>query len=95
MHYDGHPGLYCFDGENEAVGFGDNLLISEIGIDNADNVWFAGLSPRLGILDINHKWAIDDSDDVGFCRVMEMGPNGDMWLGTSTGIMIYRYSETK
>jgi ligand-binding sensor domain-containing protein len=24
-----------------------------------------------------------------------MGPNGDMWLGTSTGIMIYRYSETK
>ena len=87
--------LYVFDGENEAVGFGDNLLISEIGVDNADNVWFTGLSPRLGILDMNQKWVIDNSDDVGYCRVMEIGPNGDMWVGTSDGIMIYRYSQTK
>ena len=87
--------LYVFDGENIAQGFGDNLLISEICIDYADNVWFTGLSPRLGILDINQKLVFDNSDDVGFCRVMEVGPNGDMWLGTSTGIMIYRYSQAK
>jgi ligand-binding sensor domain-containing protein len=95
MYYEDHVGLYCFDGENVAIGFGSNHLISEICIDNADNVWFSGFSPHLGVLDMNHKWAVDDSDDVGFCRVMEMGPNGDMWLGTSTGIMIYRYSQAK
>jgi ligand-binding sensor domain-containing protein len=87
--------LYVFDGENKAQGFGDNLLISEICIDDHDNVWFTGLSPRLGILDMNQKWVIDNSDDVGFCRVMEKAPNGDMWLGTSDGIMIYRYCQTK
>jgi len=95
MHYQDHTGLYCFDGENEAIGFGDNHLISEICIDDGDNVWITGLSPRLGVFDMNHKWAVDDSDDVGFCRVMEKAPNGDMWLGTSTGIKVYRYCQAK
>ena len=77
------------------MSFGENQYISEIGIDDDDNIWVAGLLPRLAVLDINHKWVIDNSDDVGFCRVMEMGPNGDMWLGTSTGILVYRYCHAK
>ncbi len=93
--YNVQPALYIFDGENEAMSFGENQYISEIGIDDDDNIWVAGLLPRLAVLDINHKWVIDNSDDVGFCRVMEMGPNGDMWLGTSTGILVYRYCHAK
>lgn len=95
MHYEDHPGLYCFDGEHQAEGFGDMNLVSQLSVDDNDNVWVTGLFPRLGVLNINHKWTTDVSDDVGFCRVMEMGPNGDMWIGTSTGIMIYRYLMAK
>ncbi|GEM_PF-1263354 len=93
--YNEQPALYIFDGQNEAVAFGEDQYISEIGIDDGDNIWITGLSPRLGILDMNHKWVIDNSNDVGFCRVMEMDSNGDMWIGTSDGIYIYRYSQTK
>jgi streptogramin lyase len=94
-YYHNQPGLYSFDGEHEAVPYGEKYYISEISVDNDDNIWVTGLSPRLGILDMNHKWVIDNSNDVGFCRVMEMDSNGDMWLGTSDGIYIYRYSQTK
>lgn len=95
MHYEDHPGLYCFDGEHQAEGYGEMQLISQLSVDKNDNVWVTGLLPRLGVLNINYKWTIDNSDDIGFCRVMEKAPNGNMWLGTSTGIMIYRYSQVK
>ena len=87
--------LFVFDDDNEAVGFGNNHLISELCIDDNDNVWFTGLSPRLGVLDMNHKWVVDNSDEVGFCRVMEKAPNGDMWFGTSCGIKLYGYLVAK
>lgn len=95
QYYENYPGLYCFDGEHEANTYGDMYCISQVSVDEHDNVWVCGFSPRLAVLDINRKWVSNNSDDVGFCRVMETGPNGEMWVGTSTGIMIYRYGQTK
>ena len=93
--YNKQPSLYVFDGQNEAVPFGENHFISEISVDADDNIWICGLVPRLGVLDVNQKWVTDNSDNIGYCRVMEMDPNGDMWLGTSEGIKVYRYCQTK
>jgi ligand-binding sensor domain-containing protein len=74
---------------------GETYYISEIAIDDNDNIWVTGLNPRLAVFDMNKRWVRDESDDVSFCRVMEKAPNGDMWLGTSEGIKVYRYCQTK
>lgn len=95
VYFNNQPGLYTFNGIDEAIPFGEAYCVSELGVDDDDNIWVTGLSPRLGVLDMNHRWVVDNTDDVGFCRVMEIGPNGDMWLGTSTGILVYRYCQAK
>ncbi len=84
------PALYEFDGEHEAEPYGETYYISEIAIDDNDNIWVTGLNPRLAVFDMNKRWVTDESDDVSFCRVMEKAPNGDMWLGTSEGINIFQ-----
>ncbi len=93
--YNEQPSIYKFNGTNKAIGFGGNHMTSELSIDGNDNIWFTGFIPRLGIFDMNQRWVINNSDNVGFCRVMKMAPSGDMWIGTSNGIMIYRYCQTK
>ncbi|MCK5816670.1 MAG: hypothetical protein KAH15_01570 [Candidatus Marinimicrobia bacterium] len=91
VYFNNQPGLYTFNGIDEAIPFGEAYYVSELSADDDNNIWVTGLSPRLGILDMNHRWVIDNSDNVRFCRVMQKAPDGNMWLGTSEGIKVFRY----
>lgn len=89
------PSVYVFDGIDEAYPVAGPAYVSEISLDEDDNIWVSGLSPRLSVYN-GIKWTeINNPEDVSFCRVMQKAPNGDMCLGTSKGISIFRFLATK
>ena len=93
MYIPNRPTLCVFNGETQATPVIRNAYISEIAIDDDDNVWVSGASPNLGLYD-GRNWVYCNDDDAVFSREMKFSPDGDMWLAISTGIRVYRYSQT-
>ncbi len=86
------PTLCFFNGETQATSVIKDAYISEIAIDDHDNVWVSGASPNLGLYN-GKNWVYCNNDDAVFSREMKLNPNGDMWLAISTGIRVYRYTK--
>jgi len=82
--------LYYFNGSSEAVSVDGAGMVSELCVDDDDLVWTTGIFDRLNIFN-GKRWSVVDTSFYGFSVfAMEVSPNGDMWIGTSTGINIYQ-----
>jgi len=92
-------GLYKFDGQKleryQPPNYPNDMQVETIFVDSSNNIWIGGVD-GLALISSNgefRRFGVIDGFEIGFIYFITEGNNGEIWIGTGTGL--YRYDHNQ